>query len=187
MCGQPVRDRPQRTRKRRKKTSHACSAPSEILSFVVAWLQSSSHGSDKTKNNDLKIAWFFGRRIIRSIHRTLYFEVLLQHCHGTTHSNKKTKSTSSVSSFLVTIFFSSKLFSELKRNERNQTKPSLSVIDILLVQTNKKAKQKQEQIQNLIMVADMSYTTVSGVIDSWEEIRRIDNYEKKVGVALFTK
>jgi hypothetical protein len=37
------------------------------------------------------------------------------------------------------------------------------------------------------MVADMSYTTVSGVIDSWEEIRRIDGYEKKVGVSLFTK
>lgn len=37
------------------------------------------------------------------------------------------------------------------------------------------------------MVADMSYSTVSSVIDSWEEIRRIDDYEKKVGVALFTK
>lgn len=54
---------------------------------------------------------------------------------------------------------------------------------------------KQQLLQSLlnttlpfsIMVADMSYTTVSGVIDSWEEIRRIDGYEKKVGVSLFTK
>jgi hypothetical protein len=37
------------------------------------------------------------------------------------------------------------------------------------------------------MVADMSYSTVSGVIDSWEDVRRVDEYEEKVGVELFTK
>jgi hypothetical protein len=37
------------------------------------------------------------------------------------------------------------------------------------------------------MVADMSYTTVSNVIDSWEEVRRTDNYEEIVGTALFIK
>eukprot|EP00339_Tiarina_fusa_P024134 CAMPEP_0117031376 /NCGR_PEP_ID=MMETSP0472-20121206/22562_1 /TAXON_ID=693140 ORGANISM="Tiarina fusus, Strain LIS" /NCGR_SAMPLE_ID=MMETSP0472 /ASSEMBLY_ACC=CAM_ASM_000603 /LENGTH=159 /DNA_ID=CAMNT_0004739695 /DNA_START=61 /DNA_END=540 /DNA_ORIENTATION=- len=37
------------------------------------------------------------------------------------------------------------------------------------------------------MVADMSYSTVSNVIDSWEEVRRIPSYEEKTGVALFKK
>jgi hypothetical protein len=37
------------------------------------------------------------------------------------------------------------------------------------------------------MVSDMSYSTVSDVIDSWEEIRRLPNYEEKTGVALFQK
>jgi len=37
------------------------------------------------------------------------------------------------------------------------------------------------------MVADMSYSTVSNVIDSWEEVRRLKDYEKIVGVTLFTK
>jgi hypothetical protein len=37
------------------------------------------------------------------------------------------------------------------------------------------------------MVADMSYMTVSAVIDSWESIRRTPNYEETVGVALFVK
>jgi len=37
------------------------------------------------------------------------------------------------------------------------------------------------------MVADMSYTTVSYVIDSWEEIRRLPNYEEQTGVLLFEK
>jgi hypothetical protein len=37
------------------------------------------------------------------------------------------------------------------------------------------------------MVADMSYSTVSLVIDSWEEIRRIPKYEEKTGVLLFKK
>lgn len=37
------------------------------------------------------------------------------------------------------------------------------------------------------MVADMSYSTVSSVIDSWEEIRRMPDYEEKAGVALFQK
>jgi hypothetical protein len=37
------------------------------------------------------------------------------------------------------------------------------------------------------MVADMSYTTVSNVIDSWEQVRRTDNYEEVVGTKLFVK
>jgi hypothetical protein len=37
------------------------------------------------------------------------------------------------------------------------------------------------------MVADMSYKTCSSVIDSWEEVRRIEKYEEKVGVELFVK
>jgi hypothetical protein len=37
------------------------------------------------------------------------------------------------------------------------------------------------------MVADMSYSTVSNVIDSWECIRRTPNYEEVVGVKLFVK
>ncbi|KAG7351702.1 globin-like protein [Nitzschia inconspicua] len=37
------------------------------------------------------------------------------------------------------------------------------------------------------MVADMSYSTVSNVIDTWEEIRRTENYEEVVGTALFLK
>jgi hypothetical protein len=37
------------------------------------------------------------------------------------------------------------------------------------------------------MVADMSYSTVSSVIDSWERVRRTPNYEEIVGVELFVK
>mgnify|MGYP001074962486 CR=1 FL=1 len=37
------------------------------------------------------------------------------------------------------------------------------------------------------MVAEMSYSTVSNVIDTWEEIRRRENYEKEVGTKLFQK
>jgi hypothetical protein len=37
------------------------------------------------------------------------------------------------------------------------------------------------------MVADMSYSTVSNVIDSWEQVRRTDNYEEVVGTKLFVK
>eukprot|EP00934_Nitzschia_sp_Nitz4_P008672 Nitzschia sp. Nitz4//scaffold19_size178191//46688//47298//NITZ4_001964-RA/size178191-augustus-gene-0.47-mRNA-1//1//CDS//3329540640//8662//frame0 len=37
------------------------------------------------------------------------------------------------------------------------------------------------------MVADMSYSTVSSVIDSWEEIRRLPDHEEKTGCALFLK
>jgi len=33
----------------------------------------------------------------------------------------------------------------------------------------------------------MSYTTVSSVIDNWEEIRRLPDYEQKTGVLLFQK
>lgn len=33
----------------------------------------------------------------------------------------------------------------------------------------------------------MSYSTVSSVIDSWEEIRRLPNYEENTGVMLFSK
>jgi len=37
------------------------------------------------------------------------------------------------------------------------------------------------------MVAEMSYITVSSVLDSWERVRRIDDYEKKTGAILFTR
>ena len=37
------------------------------------------------------------------------------------------------------------------------------------------------------MVADMSYSTVSQVIESWEKIRREPNYEEKTGKKLFQK
>ena len=37
------------------------------------------------------------------------------------------------------------------------------------------------------MVADMSYSTVSDVLDSWERIRRIPNYDEKTGILLFKK
>jgi len=37
------------------------------------------------------------------------------------------------------------------------------------------------------MVADMSYSTVSQVIESWEKVRRSPNYEEKVGTTLFQK
>jgi hemoglobin-like flavoprotein len=37
------------------------------------------------------------------------------------------------------------------------------------------------------MVADMSYNTISNVLDSWERIRRMDNYEEVIGVKLFTR
>ena len=37
------------------------------------------------------------------------------------------------------------------------------------------------------MVADMKYFTAENVIDSWEMIRRIPNYEEVAGVKLFKK
>jgi hypothetical protein len=37
------------------------------------------------------------------------------------------------------------------------------------------------------MVQDMSYSTVSLVLDSWELIRRIEKYEEKTGTLLFNK
>ena len=37
------------------------------------------------------------------------------------------------------------------------------------------------------MVADMSYSTVSNVLNSWERVRRTPNYEEIVGVDLFVK
>jgi Globin len=35
------------------------------------------------------------------------------------------------------------------------------------------------------MVADMSYKTCSSVINSWEEVRLIKNYEEILGIELF--
>jgi hypothetical protein len=35
------------------------------------------------------------------------------------------------------------------------------------------------------MVADMSYITVSRVVESWEMMRSIDNYQEAAGVELF--
>jgi hypothetical protein len=37
------------------------------------------------------------------------------------------------------------------------------------------------------MVSDMSYATVSNVLDTWEKIRRIPNYEEVIGANLFQK
>jgi hypothetical protein len=37
------------------------------------------------------------------------------------------------------------------------------------------------------MVADMSFSTVEDVMDSWEALRRIKNFDEVVGVALFEK
>jgi hypothetical protein len=37
------------------------------------------------------------------------------------------------------------------------------------------------------MVADMSYVAVSTVVESWEEIRRMENYEEVAGVKLFRR
>lgn len=35
------------------------------------------------------------------------------------------------------------------------------------------------------MVAEISYDTVSNVVDSWELLRHMDNYQERVGVELF--
>ena len=35
------------------------------------------------------------------------------------------------------------------------------------------------------MVRELSYTTISHVLDSWEEVRRIKNFEETVGTILF--
>ena len=48
-------------------------------------------------------------------------------------------------------------------------------------QTSNKKKAKAT------MVADMSYSTVSSVLDTWEKLRRIPDYEEKTGTILFKK
>jgi hypothetical protein len=35
------------------------------------------------------------------------------------------------------------------------------------------------------MVRELNYTTISYVLDSWEQVRRVKNFEQKVGVILF--
>ena len=37
------------------------------------------------------------------------------------------------------------------------------------------------------MVCDMSYATLSAAIDSWEAVKRIPNFDEKVGTQLFEK
>ena len=37
------------------------------------------------------------------------------------------------------------------------------------------------------MVADMQYATISSVIESWEQIRRLPEYEESTGITLFKK
>lgn len=37
------------------------------------------------------------------------------------------------------------------------------------------------------MVSDMSYSTVSQVLESWESVRRKENYEEVIGTRLFQK
>eukprot|EP00980_Cylindrotheca_fusiformis_P029475 scaffold23479_cov143-Cylindrotheca_fusiformis.AAC.25 len=38
-----------------------------------------------------------------------------------------------------------------------------------------------------MMVAEMSYSTVSSVIDTWEQVRRVPNYSRVIGTLLFQK
>lgn len=40
---------------------------------------------------------------------------------------------------------------------------------------------------NIIMVQELSYTVTNSVLESWEQIRRIKNYEQVAGVKLFEK
>jgi hypothetical protein len=35
------------------------------------------------------------------------------------------------------------------------------------------------------MVQDMSYSTVETVLSTWEQVRRVPNYEEKLGTQLF--
>jgi hypothetical protein len=37
------------------------------------------------------------------------------------------------------------------------------------------------------MVQELSYTVTNNVLESWEQIRRIKNYEQVAGVKLFEK
>ena len=37
------------------------------------------------------------------------------------------------------------------------------------------------------MVQELSYNTISHVMDSWEQVRRIKNYEEVAGVLLFQR
>jgi hypothetical protein len=37
------------------------------------------------------------------------------------------------------------------------------------------------------MVATMSFSTINNVIETWEAIRRMPEWEKEVGVGLFAK
>ena len=37
------------------------------------------------------------------------------------------------------------------------------------------------------MVKELSYTTISAVIESWEQVKRMKNYEKVAGARLFTE
>jgi hypothetical protein len=43
------------------------------------------------------------------------------------------------------------------------------------------------QIYHLIMVQELSYTVTKNVLESWEHIRRMKNYEQVAGVKLFNK
>ena len=37
------------------------------------------------------------------------------------------------------------------------------------------------------MVADMTYSTVSAVVDSWEKVRMIPDFQEKMGIDLFRR
>jgi hypothetical protein len=52
-------------------------------------------------------------------------------------------------------------------------------------QHNTKQQYSPNKPHTFNMVADMSYITVSHVVDSWEMMRRIDNYQETAGVKLF--
>lgn len=40
---------------------------------------------------------------------------------------------------------------------------------------------------NITMVQELSYTVTNSVLESWEQMRRIKNYEQVAGVKLFQK
>ena len=52
-------------------------------------------------------------------------------------------------------------------------------------QQSEAATSSEQSICIITMVADMSYIAVSNVVESWEGIRRIKNYEEAAGVKLF--
>jgi hypothetical protein len=72
---------------------------------------------------------------------------------------------------------------------RNRTLISQARISRRKLEDTKRseAKQHYKYIHLSTMVQEMSYSTLAAVIDSWETIKRGQNFEEKIGVALFEK